>query len=168
MSLKNLKDAVLSIAEEMIQEANDLKDKRNDVGQAFLHDSLKSHARTLRAVVRAAGDDPVPGAQAPLLTPMSQHVQEIEKARAEFKKPKKDLIAIEERYEGGDMVQVVGGPASEDGATYQNVDPQMPIGARTHLAGGIYQLRKEGDKPRQLVFDEQETQRVKQQLEKQQ
>lgn len=164
MSLKNLKDAVLSVAEEMVQEANDLKDKRDDAGQAFLHDALKGYARTLRAVVRAAGDDPAPVLQTPLLTPMSQHAQEIEKARAEFKRPKKDLVAVEERYAGGDMVEVVGGPAGTEGATYQSVDPQMPIGARTTMAGGVYQLRKEG-KARKLVFDEAETLRVKQQLE---
>lgn len=171
MSLKNLKEAVLSIAEEMTQEANDLKESGKDPVHDYLHDCLKGYARALRVMAKAAGDDPQPvQAQVlnPLLTPSMQHIQEIEKARNEFKKPQRDMVAVEERYEGGDMVEVVGGPAApeSEGFVYENVDPQMPLGAYTHKAGAVYRLEKQEGK-RRLVYDEAQTLRVKQQQEQQ-
>lgn len=156
----SLKEAIIDIVEEMEKEAEDFKQDNR-----YLHDTLKGYARSLKAACKSAGDSPTSpsnGFSNLLVPPAVQHAMEVERAKAEFRKSKQGVNA-EERYDG-DMVEVVGGPACPDGqATFQSVDPQMPLGAFTTLAGGVYQL-KQADNKRQLVFDEYQTKRIQQQI----
>lgn len=165
----SLKDAILSIAEEMLLEAEDLKGKPEDEASSYLHDSLKGWARQLKVACKAAGDPAAqviqPQSLSALASPNFQHILEIEKAKEEFRRAKQHE-KIEERHLGGGMVEVVGGPAAPHGAdgkevpTFQSVESEMPVGAFTELAGGIYQLQNHGGVQR-LVFNEAQTERLK-------
>lgn len=167
------KDAVLELAKAMEEEAADLKGADNRHELLYFIKSLQGHARSLRGIVNAApdpvalGPNPIPNYGfgptiiSPYGGPESQHALEIEKAKAEFRKPGKEKMNLIEMHEGGDMVEVVGGPACPDNApTYQAVDPAMPDQARMLLVGAVYQLHVSAGGRRQLVFDEVETQRL--------
>lgn len=172
MSLTSLRETVLAIVEEMLAEAKDISE---DHGAVYAVSTLKGYAKQLKIACKAAGEEvplvpaPVNGLSiSPGLMPQTQHALEIEKARAEFRK-RRDGVTAEERH-GGDMVQVVGGPACPDEvATVQSIDPSMPLGARMVIAGGVYRLIREDvdGKPvgkRLLIFDEPESQRVAKEL----
>jgi hypothetical protein len=149
--MNNLKEAVLEIADEMetaAQEA-DMKSTRLVV---------TSWAKMLRIACKAAGDDaPVPAMNmmgSPLLTPEVQNRNEIEKAKAEFRKlkaaqgpPPEDKITVEEKY-AGRMAEIVDGPAMDGMAvgdtTMFPIDPQMPSGAKCFVEAWVYQLRRDG------------------------
>ncbi len=166
------KDAVQGVAKEMLDEAEDLA-YNQDAGSVYCRSTLKGYARTLKAICESAGDQspPVqfpimaPGVGGnfgfPMISPDLQHHLEVEKVKAsgEFKKAKSN-VDIEERH-GGDGTFAIGGPA--DG-TYVVIDPNMPIGARSVFAGGVYklvQVKEEGKDPlRRLEYDEQETLRI--------
>lgn len=173
------KDAVMQVVVEMEEEAEDLADS-GGAGSAYCRSSLKGYARTLKAICATVGDEPAPTPVIlppygqgsvmmspfnPFLSPDLQHFQEIEKAKEEFRKAKGNQ-ATEERHEG-DGVLVLGGPAAPDGepSPFTSIDPNMPVGARTVLAGAVYKLVEEdkGDmgKVRRLEYDEQETLRIK-------
>lgn len=134
----SLKDAVLGLAEDMLQEAGEYKTSGVGDPKGFSI-VLSAYARTLKAIALAADTPEVRAPQGVLLSPQAQHVAEIEKHRAEFRKgnaPREEIIM------GGDMAEVHGGPANPDDLpTVQSVDPAMPIGAKTLLAGEVYVLR---------------------------
>ena len=143
-----LKEAVREIVAEMEQEAQEATDLPARV-------TLKAYARALRAAAQAAGDPPPPAPQGPplaaLLSPEVQHRLEIEKAKAEFRKPTPTGVTLEEQHDG-QMVWTVGGPAGE---AYNPVNPQMPVGAYTHLAGALYKLEKDPEgQGHRLVYQE--------------
>lgn len=170
MPLDSLREAVLDIVNEMLAEVKDLegedKDAASIAANSYLRSTLRGYARQLRTACKAAGED-VPaqsqaqasqmaGLSALLLNPQAQHVMEVDKYRAEFRK-KKEMTPAEERYDG-DMVEVIGGPAHLEGvSTTQAVDPAMPIGASVPIAGGMYRLEKGSDGVRKLVYNEERT-----------
>lgn len=160
------KDAVMNVVTEMLAEVEDLKGDA-DSGKAYVRSSLKGYARTLKAICDSVGDTPAPTPPAPTpigaypyLGGMSAELQNhlmVEKAREEHRK-KKATEVVEERHDG-DGVLLVGGPA--DG-TFTTVDPNMPVGARTNIGGGVYQLTFDGNSNiRRLSFDPEQTERVK-------
>ena len=154
MSLNSFRDTIMEIAEEMAKESEDLKDRPEE---AFI--VLRSYSRQLKVACKAAGDDPPQSSSNPLsmfLSPQSQHRAEIDKYREEFRKNKNggaNEIAIEENFSGGDLAEIRGGPVNSDEIpTYQRVDPSMPVGARTDIAGSVYQLQVEEGK-KILIYD---------------
>lgn len=166
MSLNSLKEAVLVVVEEMLHEADDLKDKPGDAAASYLRDSLKGHARALRLIVQAAGEEaPAPALPQPLtglfVSPQAQHEREIEKEREKIRREKRAAM-VEESYDG-DMVEVMGGPVSPDNTpVYQSISPSMQIGNFTELSGAVYQLQQAENNRRRLVFHEAQTARLHQ------
>lgn len=164
----SLKEAVLDVVESMEDDAKD--------AEPIVRMALKSYAQQLRAVCKAAGDSPAPAALPGLASaanmfysPELQHRMAIEEAKKEFRNPNglvpgappPRAVQAEEQFDG-DMVEIIGGPAGSahgDLPCYHPIDPNVPTGAYIPLAGGVYQLtQQEGH--RQLVFNEQQTQRV--------
>src|SRR5579885_2911825 len=172
------KDEVMGVVNEMLAEVEDLKgpekEGNNDAGLAYTRNALKGYARTLKAICGTAEDPPPAPTPSPMmmpnpflmgggmagLTPELQHHLEVEKARSEFRK-NKSVLQIEEKHDG-DGVLIVGGPAEN---SFTTIDPGMPVGARTVIAGGVYKLTYDQEKnARRLVFDSEETNRVSQSL----
>lgn len=157
----SLKEAIVDIVEEMEKEAEEYKHENRS-----LCDTLKGYARSLKAACKSAGDSPTSssnGFSNLLVPPAVQHAMEVERAKSEFRKSKQGVNA-EEQWDG-DMVDVIGGPANPDGIpTTQSIDPNMPLGAYTTLAGGVYQLRLTTDNKKHLVYDEHQTKRIQQQI----
>ena len=135
----SLRDAILGLVEDMLMEAEEYKTNGMADPKTFSI-VLSSYARTLKALALVEGSSP-PIPQGVMLSPQAQHFAEIEKAKGEFRKHK-EYVHAEEGSLGGDMAEVVGGPANPDGVhTVQSVDPKMPAGAKTSLGGGVYVLR---------------------------
>lgn len=155
MSLKSLREAILEIIFEMSNESLRSKGK--------IKETLKTYARQLEIACRACGEDaPGPSVNplAGFLTPETQHAIEVEKAKKEFRKDKKSF-ASEESLDG-EMVEVCGGPVnSDDTPTYQSIDMKMPVGAFMGLAGAAYKLCKEENGKKKLVYDVDETEKMK-------
>lgn len=159
------KDAIEDIVTEMQEEIEDLKGVE-DAGSAYTRNCLKGYMKQLKSVVKAIGDISIaPANQAAQgnsffnPTPISSgiHRTEIEKAKAEFRKKNVD----KEEAMDGNMVELVDTPG-EDGVSYHPIDPGMPVGARTLVAGFVYQLRRRNGKL-VLVYDEVATETAKQQ-----
>lgn len=164
MSLSSLREAILEIAEEMAKEVE------NGIDPNMAVYSLKSYSRQIKAACKAVGEDPpVPATPFPnataasmFLSPEIQHRAEIEKCKQEFRKGK-GRVGVEERFMGGDMVQVVGGPANPEGIpTFQNLERDLDERERVDLAGGLYKLCEENGK-KLLVYDEESTRKRSQQ-----
>ena len=162
MSLKDFRDAILEIADDMLEDARELLATQGTLTNQFGKD-LRSYARQLKTACKAVGEDtPVQGnpfannpeANSLLIPPEVYHRIQIEKAKKEFSKKN---IETEERFDG-DMVDVVGGPVCPDDVSITHtIDPQMPLGAYMNLAGGVYKLCKV-DGVKRLVYDETATQ----------
>src|SRR5215469_17234649 len=121
MSLTSLREAVLEIAGEMEEEA-----KTHPLGEAYL---IKSYAKQLRLVCKAAGEDVPQQVGNPLagfiMNPEAQHSREIDKYRSEFRKNKEvvnsGFSSVEESF-GGESVVVDGGPACDEGSLHIAID----------------------------------------------
>jgi hypothetical protein len=117
-------------------------DMEHDAAPDHGGDALRSYAKQLRRAVKAAeGASPPP---APFILPETQHRNEIEKAKMEFRAKK---TTAEESCPMSIVCE--GGPHDE---TYVTVPTDMPDGAHTELTGSVYTRR--GDR---LVFDVVET-----------
>lgn len=149
MSFETFRETILEVAEEMLEEA--------DPNNPYPHASLRNFSKQLKLICKVA-DDYSPK-QKPTVSVEMQHILEVEKAKKEFRKSNKSAD-MEERFDG-DMIEVVGGPVTSlDGVpVLQAIDPLMPEGAYTQLAGGVYQLKSTNGVKR-LEFDEEQTKRV--------
>ncbi len=134
----SLSEAILDIAEEMIREADDLKPVNE-----IMWTTLRGYAKQLKAVVKAAGNQPTDlrpaNDSSAYVHPDAQHFQMIEQARKELRDQKRKS----ELQEGGEVRMAVceGGPA--DGDTV-SVSSEMPAGARTMIDGKVYVLSAGG------------------------
>lgn len=76
-------------------------------------------------------------------------------------RPDPEALAADRAMEAaaGSVAELTGGPA--DG-TMAPLDPAMPLGARTAVAGAVYALeRRPGDQRPRLYFDEAATSRLR-------
>jgi hypothetical protein len=161
----SLKDAVEEIVNEMEEEIKQLKGWKGCID--YPENSLRGYMKQLKTALKAAGDECTsrPANTSPpspnnffdprLITPEIQRASEVEKYRAEFK----NKNAIKEEAIDGNMVQLLETPGEED-ITYHPIDPSMPVGARTAIAGSIYQLRRRNERL-VLVYDEVSTENAK-------
>lgn len=121
----SLSEAVLEVAKTMREES---EERRFDVELSRV---LKSYARQLETVVKAVEGEARASIAALAVPPEMQHILEIEKARAEFRKPKN--IESKEPI----MTEIVDGPLAGD---YVSVEQDMPISARTSIDNNFYYL----------------------------
>ena len=127
----SLKEAVLEIVQNMEDDLNaDALDWASSDGRA----AVKGYARALKSACKAAAD--VPQGRVLTLDATSQHILEIEKARAEFRKDKKTELKEEEASEK--ILEIMDGPLAGDSHL---MPANMPEGAKTSINGETYQLR---------------------------
>lgn len=173
----SIKDAMLEIVADMEERVQEAKSAGH--GEIGLNE-LVSYAKQMRRVCTAAGDPPALPTINHLLLQTGgakpaalQHYEEVEKAKAEFRRNKTDsgllvpsnAVGLEESHDG-EMVEVRGGPAADgSGITYHPIDTgftdeQIQQGVRCLLAGGIYKLHKDGTK-KWLEYDAETTEKEK-------
>lgn len=124
----SLRDAVQSVVEEMEQRASE--------SATFTAEDVRWFAKMLKIALRSSQGETNPASQ-PILSPETQHMLQVEKARAEIraKRNAEDAQGLEK--EGGErMILCVGGPAD---ATMTLAPMQLVEGqSRTRVAGGVY------------------------------
>ncbi len=159
----SLRDVIGEIADDMEKWADG-----DDIPQTITNE-IRSYAKQLRRALKASeGEVQQQTQSSPFLVPQVQHDHFIAKAREEFRKqkgegqggihPAMDRKAEFEEAQDGIMVQTSNGPVDGD---WVSVDPQMPVGAKRVLAGGVYVLKQEG-KQTFLEYSEEETLKLKQ------
>lgn len=129
----SLKEAVLEVVQNMeddLKEADLLQEPEDQ-------QLVKGYIRALKSACKAAAD--VPQGQKLAIDPTSQHIIEIEKARAEFrKKPDVELLK-EDKEEAHKILTIADGP--HEGVSHV-MPADMPEGAKTSINGDVYQLRE--------------------------
>lgn len=144
----SLRDAVAEIADDLDKDAKQYAMR----GDGILVSLLSSYAKQLRRALKASEGEQQVTQQ--IITPQVQHDHMINKFREEFRKQKsekgesvpvmreeRDKAELEEVHDGI-QVHVSGGP---DDDCWVQIDPRMPIGAKTMLAGGVYVLNRMKD-----------------------
>lgn len=128
----------MSLKESMLDIAQQMEDDESDGLAITPGKTLRPYIRMIRAACKSAMDVP----QGPKLQidPISQHILEIEKAKAEFRKTiKKEEIQEEEQSES--VLEIVSGPLKGD----SHIMPSsMPVGAKTRIGEDTYQLQEDG------------------------
>lgn len=124
----SLRDAVQSVVEEMEQRASE--------SATFTAEDIRWFAKMLKIALRSSQGETNPAPQ-PILSPETQHMLQVEKARAEIraKRNAEDAQGLEK--EGGErMILCVGGPAD---ATMTLAPMHLVEGqSRTRIAGAVY------------------------------
>lgn len=141
----SLYDAVGDVVKGMIEAEDELKsmaESRQTRDASTIRIMLVSFRKQLEIALKASGGNnqfsTMGNAQLPLM-PQTQHALEIEKAKAEFRKPSEK--ARQEEESEPKMSLCVNGP--NEGLTVP-IDPQMPIGAYTLVSGIRYVLSDDG------------------------
>lgn len=124
----SLRDAVQSVVEEMEQRASE--------SATFTAEDIRWFAKMLKISLRSSQGETAPSPQ-PILSPETQHMIMVEKARAEMraKRNAEDVQGLER--EGGErMIMCVGGPAD----TTMALAPMHLVEgqSRTKIAGAVY------------------------------
>ena len=125
-------DAVLDIAERAEQRAAEwgLKDHLHG---PLAQEYLLSVARELRTVLKVAV--PTVGPEGMLLPYKGNNRNKEEGMEAQFKKQSQ-----REEFSGETMLELAGGPMNGDSV---QVPLSMPVGARTSIAGAVYELKED-------------------------
>jgi hypothetical protein len=125
----SLTEAVLDVAQQME------KEEPADAGVAKV--LLSIYARMLRNVVKAAGPElTLRGFETSPINPVVKRIRE--EARRDVEEAA-SLVMREERGGGGAaMVLLEGGP--HDGVYFAAPPPDVPVGAKTHVNGVVYQV----------------------------
>src|SRR3984957_8599296 len=151
MSLKNLQEAIESVAEAMIEESK---------LESITATTLRSFARELRTAIKASGTDNGVAVSG-IIAPQFQHEQMIEKAREEFRGKNKDKLQAEEGL-AERMVEMIVGPDAP--ATLVGIPGDMPVGAKTMIGDRVFVLKEEmvgNQKAQRLHYSEVDTKQVK-------
>lgn len=125
----SLRDAVQSVVEEMEQRASE--------SATFTAEDIRWFAKMLKISLRSSQGETAPIPPQPILSPETQHMIQVEKARAEMRAKRNAEDAQGLEREGGErMVMCVGGPADQTMtlAPMQLVEGQ----SRTRVAGAVY------------------------------
>lgn len=125
----SLRDAVQSVVDEMEQRASE--------PATFTTEDIRWFVKILKIALRSSQGEIAPIPPQPILSPETQHMIQVEKARAEIraKRNAEDAQGLEK--EGGErMILCVGGPAD---ATMTLAPMHLVEGqSRTKIAGGVY------------------------------
>ena len=119
----------MSLAEAITEIAGQMEDEAKQWDRDYQR-VLNLFARMLRNVVKAVEGSPLTS-PAPAMPAELQHAVMIDKARAEFRKGKQE-------EQESRLIQMIDGPLAGD---YIPVAPDMPIAAKTSIAGHVYQLQ---------------------------
>lgn len=124
----SLRDAVQSVVEEMEQRASE--------SATFTAEDIRWFAKMLKISLRSSQGETTTAPQ-PILSPETQHMLMVEKARAEMRAKRNAEDAQGLEREGGErMVMCVGGPAD---ATMTLAPMHLVEGqSRTKIAGAVY------------------------------
>ncbi len=128
----SLHEAILSIIDDMNEEIESCESKIGQDGVWL----IKSYIRQLEIAVKASGSSEKELSHK--MSPEEQHRLFIDKAREELRKSKESQTAREAVEEVS--VLVVDGPSR---GTIVTIPGNMPIGAKTHLPGGVYVLKED-------------------------
>ena len=151
----SLADSVLEVAGMMEGDVASLQ--KESQGRLVPSSTVAAYAKMLRVAVKAAEGSG--GPSLPVLTPAMQHLVEIEKAKAEFRKGRADGAlkggekADAEEKNLGRLVGCIGGKSDAD---FVDVDSGMPCGAKMMVAGEVYILGEDG----WLHFSQSDTEEV--------
>lgn len=159
----SLRDAIQVVIEDMEAEAQAKPGRDSDP-------RLNAYAKQLRLMLKASEGEVQPTQQR-LLLPEVQHDIEIQKAREEFRRQKvgspqtsPGLILggadLEEAFDGVQTL-CTGGPADDN---WHAIDPKMPVGGKTMVAGAVYVLKQDTMGGRFLEFSAEETAKLKARL----
>lgn len=88
-----------------------------------------------------------------MLMPGIQQMKMQEEAEITVAKKLLREIGNREEVAGASMTQAVGGSSDGD---YIDIDPQMPVGAKTFVVNQVYQLRADG----KLYYMEEDTKKI--------
>jgi hypothetical protein len=137
----SLAEAVKEIAEEMIQFG-----KENEIGVEECDALMISYGKQLLRALKAAEGNQSSVAQQ-IIPPFIQHHQEIEKAKAEFRKGggvNKKASDIEEDAMG-EIAELVGNPSiKDDTPIHMQIPANLVVGSKTVFEGAIYQYKEDG------------------------
>ncbi len=145
----SLRDTIMAIVCDMIEEAADLKGQ--GVGQDFCADALRGYAKKLKEAVLAAPEEKPPdhaatvaGMNPLMMNPMiwsamagGMHEKALTEARKAERKRRADegLAEFGMGEDGSSMVRLVGGP--HDG-THVGCPDNIKVGSKTNLDGAVY------------------------------
>ena len=149
-----LADAIMDIAAEMTEEAN------NGIVPSEACFILKAYAKQLKTAVKAAEGQ----SQSTIIQPANpilmdanwQNIMGVEKAKEQLRRERRESLLEEDKQSPG-LVLVVGG--TSDG-TYAPIPPTMPVGAFAPIGVEVYELRAD----QKLHLSEVETQRMLEQF----
>ncbi len=127
---------ILTVADEIEADFNYIFDDETVVGEL----KLRNHLKQIRLICKFAAQEALQQVTQHLPSylndPQVQHRHFIEEAKKEFRKGKESTPSTKEPSVM--MVEVVGGPSD---SVMTSIDTEMPLGAKTVLAGVIYQLQ---------------------------
>lgn len=151
----SLADAVTEIADQMEEEAADVKNEGPH--GSFLCNSLRGWARQLRTALKASeGAAPPAPVQNPLLPAPLQHFAAIEEERRKIREARRKE-AVSGDLEGAfeEKLVAIAGTDKEDGVeTMIRIPNNMPVGARCPIEGKWFKLKEDN----KLHYDEASTQ----------